>query len=350
MKWLKSRAVFAAVVVILLLAGLVDLGLRGRSGSGPATPDASPTPAPTRAATKHVEKQVEEEAGESTPPAPTPSPTPAETREAADTGGAAVEEEPAQDEEPGWSGIGGRTGVITYVVQDGDTIWSIAHNFGLDIDTLRWSNEELEHNPDVLSVGQELVILPVSGAYHTVQPGETLAAIAAAYGVSGEDIAGFPPNGIDDPSSLRAGQKLVIPGGGKRVALPHPAESPDYLFAWPLVGYITQNYSADHPAIDIGAPYGSKVYAAADGRVISPMWSEVGYGYNVIIDHGDGYETLYAHMKGKWVNDGDYVERGQLIGEVGSTGHSTGPHVHFEVRIDGAQVNPLLYLPPGDPQ
>jgi murein DD-endopeptidase MepM/ murein hydrolase activator NlpD len=116
------------------------------------------------------------------------------------------------------------------------------------------------------------------------------------------------------------------------------------------VGVITQGFSDGHLAIDIGAPYGSSVFAGREGQVIRSGWARTGYGHTVIIDHGQGLQSLYSHMKGEWVQVGDWVERGQLIGEVGSTGNSSGPHMHFEVRVEGERVDPLDYLPPGEPR
>jgi len=249
-----------------------------------------------------------------------------------------------------WAEHEGREEIITYAVAEGDTLWNIAAEFGLDLDTLRWSNPDLERNPDLLPVGMELVILPVPGIYHTVQAGETVSAIAKRYGVAEADILNYPLNELTSPEALREGQQLVVAHAHKELVRPTPQPSLDSPFAWPLVGPITQYFSDGHRAIDIGAPYGSPVYAGREGWVIRSGWARTGYGYTVIVDHGEGLLSLYSHMKGEWVNVGDWVERGQLIGEVGSTGHSSGPHVHFEVRIDGERVNPLDHLPPGEPK
>jgi murein DD-endopeptidase MepM/ murein hydrolase activator NlpD len=249
-----------------------------------------------------------------------------------------------------WAELQGRDDIIAYVVQPGDTLWGIASEFGLDLDTLRWSNPDLERNPDLLSVGTELVILPVPGLYYAVQAGETVSAIAERYGVAPADILNYPLNDLAAPEHLQVGQKLIIPHGRKDLARATPEPSPDSPLAWPIVGRITQGFSDGHPAIDIGAPYGSPVYAGRTGRVIRAGWARTGYGYTVIIDHGDGLVSLYSHMKGEWVNVGDWVERGQLIGAVGSTGHSSGPHVHFEVRLDGEGVDPLGYLLGAEPR
>ncbi len=249
-----------------------------------------------------------------------------------------------------WAELGDQEEVIIYTAESGDTLWNIALQFNLDLDTLRWSNPDLERNPDLLSVGTELVILPVPGVYHTVEAGETVSAIAERYGVAQVDILNYPLNDLDEPEDLREGQKLVIPYGHKELTRPTPQLSLDSPFAWPLVGRITQDFYDAHRAIDIGAPYGSPVYAGREGWVVRSGWARTGYGYTVIIDHGEGLLSLYSHMKGQWVNVGDWVERGQLIGEVGSTGNSSGPHVHFEVRVDGERLNPLDYLPPGEPR
>jgi len=233
----------------------------------------------------------------------------------------------------------------TYTVQEGDTLSGIAAAYDLDVDTIRWSNPDLERNPDYLRPGMEVLILPVRGVYHRVQAGDTLESLASRYGVAVADIANYPLNDLREGQALVAGAALVIPYCSKTLSRPHPDLAPGSLFAWPIVGAVTQTYSAGHPALDIGAPYGSAVYAARAGLVTRASWAETGYGYLVWIDHGDGLATVYSHLKGAWVSAGQRVARGQLIGEVGSTGNSSGPHVHFEIRVNGARVNPLGYLP-----
>lgn len=250
-----------------------------------------------------------------------------------------------------WPHVGNRGNLIYYTVQDGDSLWGIAQQFELDIDTLRWSNPALERNPDVLSVGAELHILPVPGVYHVAEQGETIESIAAVYGVAPEDIATYPPNALFSPYELEPGQGLIVPYGRKEgLVLPQPSPAPEAAFAWPLVGIITQGYNPGHPALDIGAPYGSTVYAADDGTITYATWAQTGYGYTIIVDHGNGRESWYNHLKGTLLPAGNYVTRGTPIGQVGSTGHSTGPHLHFEIRINGEYVNPVDYLPGATPQ
>ena len=242
-----------------------------------------------------------------------------------------------------------RPGVITYTVAYGDTMWGIAQKFGLDVDTLRYSNPELYRNPDVIYPGQALRILPFPGAIHSVKKGDTLESIARKWRVSPEAIVRYRPNRVALGQTLSPGQELVIPGGRLDVNIPKPAPSPEAIFAWPLRGRLSQGYSARHRAIDIATAWGAPVYAAGEGRVVRAGWLFTGYGFSVIIRHPNGLVTLYSHMTHPAVKVGDWVKRGQPIGLVGSTGNSTGPHVHFEVRKNGVRVNPLPYLPPLPP-
>lgn len=249
-----------------------------------------------------------------------------------------------------WPNVAGRTKVLTYVVEDGDTLWSIAAQFELDLDTLRWSNPTLERNPDILGIGTELIILPVQGVYHIVTEEDTLESVAAQYGVAEADISSYPPNGLYQPYKLKIGRGLIVPFGRKGGALPPPNLAVTSALNWPIAGTVTGGFEADHPALDIGAPYGSTIYAAAAGTVSYAGWGEDGLGFTVVVDHGEGLETLYLHLKGALVQAGAEVARGDAIGEVGSTGHSNGPHLHFEVRHNGELVNPLEYLPSAEPQ
>jgi murein DD-endopeptidase MepM/ murein hydrolase activator NlpD len=237
-----------------------------------------------------------------------------------------------------------RTQIVTYTVQDGDTVWSIAAHFELDVDTLRYSNPALMKNPDMLSIGEELRILPFLGAIYEVKPADTLTSIAKRWNVTPKAIAAYGANRIYN-ELVQPGQEVVIPDGYLNLNISPPAASRSATLAWPLRGWLTQRYSAGHRAIDVATSYGATVYAAGSGTVVRAGWLFTGYGYSVIINHGNGLQTLYSHLKGPLVNVGQWVRRGQAIGAVGSTGRSTGPHVHFEVRKSGERVNPLPYLP-----
>lgn len=248
-----------------------------------------------------------------------------------------------------------RLDVVTYVVQGGDTVQSIASQFGLEPTTIMWANSAVEDAPDLLRIGQEVVILPVDGVYHEVAEGDTLDSIAEAYEVVSETIVTCEYNYLEPPAyMIEEGAWLIVPDGEKpyvpKVVTSYTGPVPEGArgtgrFQWPVLGYITQGYWYGHRAIDIGASTGSAVMAADGGFVSFAGWTDVGYGYLVVIDHANGFATYYAHLSNIYVFVGQGVERGQVIGAVGSTGWSTGPHLHFEVRYYGTQQNPRAYLP-----
>ncbi|HEY67251.1 MAG TPA: peptidoglycan DD-metalloendopeptidase family protein [Thermoflexia bacterium] len=248
-----------------------------------------------------------------------------------------------------------RLDVITYTVQAGDTVQAIANLFGLQPTTIMWANPAIEDAPDLLRIGQEVIILPIDGVYHTVAEGETLETIAEKYKVEPEAIATCEYNHLEPPDySIEEGMRLIVPGGEKpyvpKVVTAYTGPVPEGArgtgrFQWPVLGVITQGYWYGHRAIDIGAPTGSAVLAADGGFVSFAGWTDVGYGYLIVIDHANGFATYYAHLSNVYVFEGQAVKRGQVIGAVGSTGWSTGPHLHFEVRYYGTQQNPRAYLP-----
>jgi len=248
-----------------------------------------------------------------------------------------------------------RTSVTVYTVQPGDTVLGIAQMFGLKGTSLLWANKTLADNPDFLQVGQKLNILPVDGAYHTVAQGDTVQKIATYYKVQPEAITGYVGNGLQAGAALQVGQQLIVPGGvvpyvprRSQVAsgpIPTDAQKGSGRFGWPMSGSISQRYWEGHLAIDIAAPKGTNIVAADSGYVVSTQYSDTGYGRMVIIDHGNGYRTLYAHLTSMYVAAGQSVSKGEIIGTCGTTGNTTGPHLHFEVTKDGVKRNPANYLP-----
>lgn len=248
-----------------------------------------------------------------------------------------------------------RTDVIVYKVQAGDSVLAIAERFGLEGSSLLWANVALENNPDWLQIGDELNILPVDGALHTVAKGDTIASIAKFYKVEPEVITGYAGNNYAASGSIAVGQKLIIPGGAKpyvaRQVLAYTGDAPkdakkgSGAFAWPMSGSISQRFWEGHRAIDIASSKGTSIVAADAGYVVAAQWTDGGYGRMVMIDHGNGYRTLYAHLDSISIAVGDNVARGQAIGKCGSTGNSTGPHLHFEIIQGSSRLNPFNYLP-----
>lgn len=255
--------------------------------------------------------------------------------------------------------------IFEHVVTEGETLQSIAKKYNLEkVDTITWLNELKEKDP--IKPGQKLKILPVDGVLHKVKKGDTLCTIARTYGLieKGEDcgsgaqpIVDYPFNTFtNDEFGLQVGQYIVVPEG----VLPQPtiplpsiarrltpnagAVSATGQFIWPAAGRITQEFKFYHPGIDIANRSGGPILAADSGRVIAAGWDATGYGNKVLIDHGNGFITLYGHLSVISVREGQTVHRGDLLGQMGSTGRSTGTHLHFEVRQGGGRLNPLTYL------
>lgn len=251
-----------------------------------------------------------------------------------------------------------RDSIITYIVQDGDTISQIAEKFDVSTNTILWENKIGARS--FIKPGQELVILPVTGTTHTIKSGDTLAAIASRYKAKQEDI--LEVNKLANASDLKVGTKLVIPDGiPPATSTSAPSRSSGFAdigsifkpatpiagkLNWPTTSKkITQYFRGwRHSGIDIGNKNGQPIYAADDGVVITSGWNKGGYGYYIVVDHGNGLNTLYAHASQLYVKEGERVSKGDAIAAIGSTGRSTGPHIHFEVRVNGNRVNPLDYL------
>ena len=251
-----------------------------------------------------------------------------------------------------------RDKIIGYQVQEGDTVSKVAEKFGVSEDTIRWQNDLPSKNS--IKVGQTLEILPATGVSHKVQKGDTVYSIAKKYDADAQTIADFPYNAFinDETFELAIGQTIIVPDGVEPAEIPWSAVArvrqitPNAgtvtatgQFVWPTAGTITQRFSWFHPGIDIANRAAPTVLAADSGTVLGAGWLDgYGYGNRVIIDHGNGYRTLYGHLSQVFVTAGQTVARGNPIGKMGSTGRSTGIHTHFEVLLNGAHINPLNVL------
>lgn len=249
-----------------------------------------------------------------------------------------------------------RDKVLEYSVQDGDTVSSIAGKFGVSEETILWQNDLTKKS--VLKPGHRIEVLPVTGVIHKVQKGETIYSIAKKYQTEPQGILDFPFNTFvnDETFALAVGQTVIVPEGTPPAQAPAPSafarRTPDAgtvtasgSFIWPASGNISQRYSWYHKAIDISNKSAPEIIAADAGTVTVAGWpSNEGYGNRVIVDHGNGYETLYAHMAKVYVSVGQRVKRGDPVGQMGSTGRSTGVHLHLEVRKTKVALNPLEFL------
>lgn len=246
-----------------------------------------------------------------------------------------------------------RDKIIEYKVQSGDTLSKIADKFGVSIETIRWQNSLIR---DAVKEGQILEILPVTGISHKVKKGDTVYSIAKQYDTSPQAVVDFPFNTFtnDETFALAMGQVITVPDGVMPKAQT-PARirqiTPDAgtvvasgNFVWPTGGTITQRFVWYHKGIDIANSSQPDILAADSGTVVISGWSTAGYGNYIIIDHGNGYRTLYGHMQTIYVVSGQTVARGARIGKMGSTGRSTGSHAHFEVILNGVYINPLNVL------
>lgn len=255
-----------------------------------------------------------------------------------------------------------RSEVIEYEVKSGETVSQIAQRFGVSTETIKWANDL--DSVDSVKPGQTLKVLPVSGVAHTVKSGDTLESVSKKYSASDQAIVDFPFNDIPDDFKLRIGQVLIVPDG-QPPEVKVPAKTrlvPKYIaqgpssptfsapgggsFIWPTISQgISQYFAWYHPGLDLPNRNAPAIVASDGGTVIVAGWPDsYGYGNRVVLDHGNGYQTLYAHLSNIYVSTGQSVSRGQAIGQMGTTGRSTGIHLHFEIRFKGIAINPLAIL------
>ncbi len=269
-----------------------------------------------------------------------------------------------------------RLEVITYTVQPGDTIYGIAEHYELSPYTIVWANlESLQGSPWLIQPGMTLFILPVDGAYHTVAVSDTVESIAETYEIATSTLYNVW-NLLDPEQPLRQGQLLVLPGGagpdfeweppppvvtvqaGRMVpaatsysgAVDVSMTGASGWFGLPTGSYAVSGWyfhdsrNPTHIGLDYKCRLGDPIYASDNGIVTFSGWSG-GYGQMVQVDHGNGFVTRYAHFDSLWVVGGQFVSKGEVLGACGTTGWSTGPHLHYEIRYNGVPQNPQLYEP-----
>jgi len=256
--------------------------------------------------------------------------------------------------------------VTAYVVAQGDSLWSIASSQNLEIDTLFGCNDL--RNPDLLKPGVTLRIPNQDGIFYTIKKADTLEKIAKNYGIPVDRIR--KGNGAEALDSLKEGKEIFLPGARPEAVESAPAQksglaknqpksgaktvsSASRSYRWPVMGKINSPFGWRrhpvtrrrdfHTGIDIKAPRGRAINAAKAGRVEYSGWMG-GYGRVVVVRHNDGYSTLYAHCSSLSVRNGQSVSQGQTIASVGTSGRTTGPHLHFEIRQGKSPMNPLKML------
>jgi len=267
-----------------------------------------------------------------------------------------------------------RDEVIDYTVDTGDSVFGIAGAFGLKPETILWANyDTLNDNPDQISLGMQLKVPPIDGVLYQWQEGDTLQGVADRFEAKVEDILSWAGNQLDltDPL-VEPGAYVMVPGGHREFrqwivpTIPRGRAGVSSAlygagaceggydgaygsgsFIWPAENHTLSgnDYWSGHLAIDIAAGEGAAVYAADSGVVVFAGGAFGGYGNMIMIDHGNGYQTLYAHLSSTRAYCGQSVSQGQYIGSSGSTGNSTGAHLHFEVRYLGGFVSPWFVLP-----
>ncbi|HEY5668357.1 MAG TPA: peptidoglycan DD-metalloendopeptidase family protein [Anaerolineales bacterium] len=264
--------------------------------------------------------------------------------------------------------------VKSYTVELGDSVFEIASNFKIKPETLLWANyDQLNDNPDMVSIGMSLNIPPVDGVYYQWQDGDTVQSIATRFEAKIDDILNWSGNNLDLTEPTKSpGEWVMVPGGHREFrqwiipVIPRGAAGVSKSvygagaceggyegafgsggFIWPAGNHSLSgnDYWSGHLGIDIAAGEGAPIYAADSGVVVFSGWATGGYGNMVMVDHGNGYQSVYAHLSNASASCGRSVGQGQIIGYSGSTGNSTGAHLHFEVRYLGGFVSPWYVLP-----
>jgi murein DD-endopeptidase MepM/ murein hydrolase activator NlpD len=264
-----------------------------------------------------------------------------------------------------------RSEPVDYEVLYGDAVFSIAQKFNISPETLLWSNfAVLRDDPHTLDVGQILRIPPTNGILYEWKEGDTIEAVAREFKASADEILNWAGNRLDLTNpEIEPGKLVMVPGGQREFqqwvvptyavgrsgtsSLPGGCEVSGAVmygggwFTWPADNrYLSGNdFWSGHLAIDIAAATGAPIYASDSGVVVFAGWNGSGYGNVVMIDHLNGYHTLYAHLSSINVSCGSNIVQGNILGRAGSTGNSTGPHLHFEVRYFGGFINPWTVLP-----
>lgn len=256
-----------------------------------------------------------------------------------------------------------RKEIVYHTVQPGETISTIAEQYAISVNTILWENNLTAFS--LIRPEDKIIILPFTGIGYVIESGDSVAKIANRFKVPEKDI--FDANKLIASVGIKIGQKLLIPGGRKITQVASAASSGQRAYSglsvlknlvkpkgisvnsgnkmvWPTVGYrLTQYYSWRHTGLDIANHTGTPLYAADSGTVEYAGWAS-GYGNTILINHGGGKKTRYGHLSKFYVCTGQKVSKGEAIGAMGSTGRSTGPHLHFEVIINGVKYNPLNFV------
>ena len=240
--------------------------------------------------------------------------------------------------------------VINYKIENGDNLGAIAKQFQIDVDDLAFANE-IDDESQTLHVGQTLLIPPGLGALYFVKDGDTVSAVAKKFKVEAAAIMTYNRL-FFEPEHFAPGQLIFVPGGEvpamKRITAPRSIPIPGQLpartgqLSWPVNGVLTQYFWWGHTGVDLAAPYGTPIKSSDDGVVVATGPVAVG-GLRVCVQHSGGMQTCYYHTSAVYVTPGQTVVRGQVLAAIGMTGVTTGPHVHWEVKINGVAVNPLAY-------